>query len=148
MNHLKKLYNTLVQSCRTTVRDATKKISTLGSTRCSRSRVSLGLSSNGYRRRCHREKVDVYHAPENKFERFRWFLELICRFEFDFRRPGNYFLKDSNFWCVQSSNTHTHTQCGCPCACAVACLHPHNSISNFVVSLTIHDNLKYIFIHM
>ena len=28
----------------------------------------------------------------------------------------------------------------CTCACAVACLHPHNSISNVVVSLTIHDD--------
>ena len=35
-----------------------------------------------------------------------------------------------------------HTQCGCTCACAVACLCPHNSISNVVVSLTIHDNTK------
>ena len=28
------------------------------------------------------------------------FLELISRFEFEFCRRGNYFLKDSNFWCV------------------------------------------------
>ena len=27
-----------------------------------------------------------------------------------------------------------HTQCDCTCACAVACLHPHNPISNVVVS--------------
>ena len=33
-----------------------------------------------------------------------------------------------------------HTQCGRTCACAVACMHPHNSISNVVVSLTIHGN--------
>ena len=38
-----------------------------------------------------------------------------------------------------------HTQCGRSCACAVACLHPHNSISNVVVSLTIHDNIKIYF---
>ena len=31
----------------------------------------------------------------------------INRFEFDFRRRGNYFLKDSNFWCVQRLITHT-----------------------------------------
>ena len=37
-----------------------------------------------------------------------------------------------------------HMQCGRTCACAVACLHPHNSISNVVVSLTIHDNFVYI----
>ena len=36
----------------------------------------------------------------------------------------------------------SHTQCGRTCACAVACLCPHNSISNFVVSSTIHDNLN------
>ena len=40
-----------------------------------------------------------------------------------------------------------HTQCGRTCACAVACLHPHNSISNVVVSLTIHDN-TYIYIYI
>ena len=28
------------------------------------------------------------------------------------------------------------TQCGLTCACAVACLRPHNSISNVVVSVT------------
>ena len=34
-------------------------------------------------------------------------LELVSRFEFEFRRRG-FFLKDSNFWCVQISITHTH----------------------------------------
>ena len=29
----------------------------------------------------------------------------------------------------------------CSCACAVACLHPRNSNSNVVASLTIHDNI-------
>ena len=33
---------------------------------------------------------NTYHEAENKFERFRRFLELISRFEFDFRRCGNY----------------------------------------------------------
>ena len=33
-----------------------------------------------------------------------------------------------------------HTQCGRTCACAVACLCPHNYISNVVVSVTIHDD--------
>ena len=41
-----------------------------------------------------------YHSTGNKFERFRGFLELIRRFEFEFCRRENYFLKDSNFWCV------------------------------------------------
>ena len=35
-----------------------------------------------------------------------------------------------------------HTQCGRTCACVVACLHPHNSISNVVASV-IHDDKKY-----
>ena len=40
-----------------------------------------------------------YHAPGNKFERFRGVLELIGRFEFEFCRH-EFFLRDSNFWCV------------------------------------------------
>ena len=46
------------------------------------------------------------YSARNKFERFRGFLELISRFEFVVRRRGNFFLKDSNFWCVQSSTIH------------------------------------------
>ena len=68
-----------------------------------------------------RPSADEYYAARNKFERFRWFLDLINRFEFEFCRY--------------------HTQCGRTCACAVAYLCPHNSISNVVVSLTIHDNV-------
>ena len=41
-----------------------------------------------------------YYSARNKFERFRGFLELVSRFEFEFCRRVNYFLKDSNFWCV------------------------------------------------
>ena len=37
-----------------------------------------------------------YHAAENKFERFRGFLQLISRFEFEFRRCGNYI-----FWTIR-----------------------------------------------
>ena len=33
-----------------------------------------------------------YHSAENQFERFRQFLELISRFEFDFRRCAKFFL--------------------------------------------------------
>ena len=62
------------------------------------------------------------------------FWNLVAEFEFDFRRCGNYFLNDSNFCCVQRFN-HTHNVAR-TCACAVACLHPHNSISNVVVSVT------------
>ena len=41
-----------------------------------------------------------YYSARNQFERFRVFLELISRFESEFCRCANYFLKDSNFWCV------------------------------------------------
>ena len=86
-----------------------------------------------------------YHSGPNQFERFRGFLELISRFEFDFLRE-NYCLNDSNFWCVRSSTTHS----GRSCACAVACLCPHNSIPNVVVSVTTclkKKKRKYIFVH-
>ena len=42
---------------------------------------------------------------------------------------------------------YNHTQCGRTCACAMACLHPHNSISNVVASLTIDDDI-YIYIYV
>ena len=85
-------------------------------------------------------------APRNKFERFRGFLELIIRFEFEFCRRENYFLKDSSFGVFK---VQSHTPCGCTCACAVACLCPHNSISNAVASVSIHDNLQiYIYIYI
>ena len=74
--------------------------------------------------------------PGNKFERFRVVLQLISRFEFDFRRCG-FFFERFDFWCVQSSITHNvavHVHVLWPL------LHPHNSISNVVASLTIHDN--------
>ena len=80
--------------------------------------------------------ADHHHAARNKFERdFGFFLELISRFELDFRRCGNYFFERFEFLVCSKFN---HTQCGRTCACAVACLCPHNSISN-VVSLMIHD---------
>ena len=44
-----------------------------------------------------------------------FFLELISRFEFEFRRRENFFLNDSNFWCVQSSITHTIWPYMCLC---------------------------------
>ena len=45
------------------------------------------------------------YSARNNFERFRFFLDLIGRFEFDLRRRG-FFLNDSNFWCVRGSITH------------------------------------------
>ena len=74
----------------------------------------------------------------NQFERFRGFLELTSRFEFDFCRCGNYLFERFEFLVCSKFN---HTQCGRTRACAVACLCPHNSITNFVVSLTTHDNM-------
>ena len=80
----------------------------------------------------------VYHATRNQFERFRVFLELISRFEFDFRRCGNFFFERFDFLVCSKFD---HTQCGRTCVCAVARLHPHNSISNVVVSVTIYDDM-------
>ena len=70
----------------------------------------------------------LYHAPGNKFERFRGVLELISRFEFEFCRRENFFFEGFEFLV-------------CSCECAVAFLCPRNSISNVVVSLTVHDNI-------
>ena len=82
----------------------------------------------------------AYHSARSQIERFRrgggW--ELFSTFEFDFRRC-DFFLNDSIFLVCSKFN---HKQRDCTCACAVACLHPQNSISNVLVSLTIHDNMK------
>ena len=95
-----------------------------------------------------RKGLAAYYSHRNQFERFRGFLELISRFEFDFRRRGIFFLNDSNFLVCSKFN---HTQCGRACACAVASLCPQNSNSNVVVSVTIHDDTymyTYIFTFM
>ena len=41
--------------------------------------------------RAERIRNSEYHSTGNKFERFRGFLELIRRFEFEFCRLENYF---------------------------------------------------------
>ena len=41
-------------------------------------------------RRCVLTEARSYHARRNQFERFREFLELTSRFEFEFRRCENY----------------------------------------------------------
>ena len=51
-------------------------------------------------------KLLDHRMPQNQFERFRGFLEIISRFEFDFLRRDFFFFNDSNFWCVQSSITN------------------------------------------
>ena len=78
------------------------------------------------------EFLRKYYSRPNQFERFRGLLGLISRFEFDFLRR-EFFFERFEFLVWSMFN---HKQCGCPCACAVACLHPDNSISNVVVSVT------------
>ena len=75
----------------------------------------------------HSTQYRTYHSTGNKFERFRGFLELISRFEFEFRRRENYFFFERFEFLVRS------------CECAVAFLCPRNSISNVVAS-AIHDD--------
>ena len=77
---------------------------------------------------------DMYYSTGNKFERFREFLELISRFEFEFCQAKIIFSEGFEFLV-------------CSCECAVACLCPRNSISNVVASVTIHDDMyKYMYI--
>ena len=75
--------------------------------------------------------------PEINSNDFGGFWELTSRFEFEFRRRGNYFFERFEFLVCSKFN---HTQCGRTCACVVACLCPHNSISNVVASVMIHDD--------
>ena len=78
----------------------------------------------------------------NQFERIRGFLKLCSRFEFGFRRCGNFFERFEFLVCSKFN----HTQRDCTCACAVALLHQHKCISTVVVSVTIHDD-THIYIH-
>ena len=57
---------------------------------------------------------------------------------------ANFFLERFEFLVCSKFD---HTQCGRTCACAVACLYPHNFISNVVASVTIHDDM-YIYIYI
>ena len=85
-----------------------------------------------------------HHSARNQIERFREVLEIISRFEFDFRRCDFIFLNDSNFWCVQSSTTCNETV-------HVPVLWPVCTHTQFhfecMVSLTIHDNI-YVYVYM
>ena len=49
---------------------------------------------------------EQYHSAENKFERFRESLELISRFEFEFRRGGNFFEGFEFLVCSKFNHTH------------------------------------------
>ena len=87
----------------------------------------------------------VTMRPKINSNDFCGFLELISRFEFefDFRRCGIFF-EGFEFLVCSKFN---HTPCGRTCACAVACLlHPHNSISNVVASVTIYDDIFFLHI--
>ena len=83
------------------------------------------------------EFLSVYHPRRDKFEQFREFLG-ISRFEFEFRGRGIFYIERFEFLVCSGFN---HMRCDCTCACAVASLHLHNSISNVVVSLMIHDDM-------
>ena len=49
-----------------------------------------------------------YHSARNQFERFRGFFGINKQIRIRISSSRKlYFLKDSNFWCVQSSITHT-----------------------------------------
>ena len=58
-------------------------------------------------------RCEDYHAPENKFERFGFFLELISRFEFDFRRPGFFLVRLE--LCVFKVQSHVMRLYMCMC---------------------------------
>ena len=49
---------------------------------------------------------DRYHARRNQLERFRVFLELMTRFEFEFRRRGNFFEGFEFLVCSKFNHTH------------------------------------------
>ena len=59
-------------------------------------------------------RAGTYHASRNKFERFRGFLELMSRFEFDFRRCGIFFER-FEFFGVFKVQSHTMWPCMCLC---------------------------------
>ena len=88
-------------------------------------------------------KRNTVRAQTNSKD-FGWFGNLLEGSEFEFRRCGFFFFERFEFMVCTKPND---MQRDCTYACAVACLHPHNSVSNVVVSLTIHDNMNiYIYI--
>ena len=76
--------------------------------------------------------------PKINSNDFGFFLELISRFEFEFLRCGNFLNGFEFLVCSKFNHTH-HVAVNVPVQWPV-CAHP-NSISNVVVSLTIHDNI-------
>ena len=76
--------------------------------------------------------------PETNSNDFGVFRNYSADSNSNFRRC-DFFLNDSIFLVCSKFN---HMQRDCPCTCALACSHPHNSISNVAVSLTIHDHVE------
>ena len=85
-------------------------------------------------RKCIKDKIPCGSKPIRTISEF---LELISRFEFDFRRLG-FFCERFKF--LVCSKVQSHTMWPSMCLCC-GCLCPHSSNSNVVVSVTIHDNI-------
>ena len=69
---------------------------------------------------------------------------LDCQIRIRFCVAAEMFFERFDFLVCSKFND---TQCGRTCACAVACLCPYNSISNVVVSVTIHYHTNlYVFL--
>ena len=75
--------------------------------------------------------------PETNSNHFGWFWNLLADSNSIFVVAEMNFFERFEFLVCSKFN---HTQCGRTCACAVACLYPHNFISNVVASVTIHDD--------
>ena len=77
----------------------------------------------------------AYRSAKNQFDRFREFWNELADSNSHFG-VAVFFLRFDFLVCSKFNDT----QCGRTCACAVACLCPQDSISNVVVSVTIHDD--------
>ena len=82
-------------------------------------------------------RVVMLFSPGNQFERFRGCWNQLADSNSIFVAAEIIFERFEFLVCSKFN----HMQRDCTCACAAACLHPHNSIPNVVVSLTIHDNI-------
>ena len=91
-----------------------------------------------WRAYCRNKPPSGFPFARNKIRTISFFFsKLFSRFGFDFRRRGFFFERFEFSVCSKFN----HTQCGRICACAVACLYSHNSISNVVAYVTIHDDI-------
>ena len=78
------------------------------------------------------ERITI--PPETNSNDLSFCLELISRFEFDF--------SVSEIICerIDLCSKFNHKQCGRTCACSGASFYQHNSTSNVLASVTIHDD--------